>query len=77
MSKHPQEAQAIVTSELHLKPQVVQTAWGKHDWSAHLTPAVIGDIQQKADFLAEENLTRNGDHVKVRSQLLDLRYTPQ
>lgn len=74
---HPEEAQNIVASELGLDMQVVKTAWGKHDWGAHLTQAVLLDIQQKADFLAAENLTRNSTKVNVQQDLVDLRYTPK
>ena len=74
---HPEEAQNIVASELGIDMQVVRTAWGKHDWGAHLTEPILIDIQQKADFLADENLTRNDMRVNVKHDLTDLRYTPR
>jgi sulfonate transport system substrate-binding protein len=73
--KHPDEAENVVASELRLNLSVIQAAWGKHDWSAHLTDPVLSDIQQKADFLAEQKLTRNNKDVQVRRDLVDLRYT--
>jgi sulfonate transport system substrate-binding protein len=74
---HPEEAQNIVASELGIDMQVVKTAWGKHDWGAHLTEPVLTDIQNKADFLADEKLTRNSMRINVKGNLVDLRYTPK
>jgi sulfonate transport system substrate-binding protein len=74
---HPEEAQNIVAAELGIDLQVVKTAWGKHDWGAHLTEPVLEDIQEKANFLADQKLTRNNVKVDVARDLADLRYTPR
>lgn len=70
---HPEEAQEVVVSELHLEANVVAAAWGKHDWSARLSPAVLADIQRKSDLLASQGLMRTGSAVRVQD-LLDSKY---
>jgi sulfonate transport system substrate-binding protein len=49
----PQEAQAVVSEQVRVDPEVVALAWPRHDFTATLTPAVITDIQAKADFLVD------------------------
>jgi sulfonate transport system substrate-binding protein len=74
---HPEESENVVASELGLDMSVVQVAWGKHDWSAHLTPAIMKDIQQKANFLSDEHLTRNDARIDIKRELIDARYSPK
>ena len=55
---NPEEAKSIVAKEIGESLDVVEAAWPKHLWSASLDSAVILDIQQKADFLSEQNNTK-------------------
>lgn len=75
ITEHPEEAQSIVANELGIDIQVVKTAWGKHKWDARLSDDVIADIQEKANFLAQEHATRIDTPVNVRNDLIDLRFT--
>ena len=65
MLKNPAEAQQTVAKVLNLPVAVVQLAWPKHDWQQKLDESVIADIQDKADFLASENLVRRRVDVKT------------
>lgn len=65
MLKNPAEAQQTVAKVLNLPVAVVQLAWPKHDWQQKLDEFVIADIQDKADFLASENLVRRRVDVKT------------
>lgn len=73
IENNPTEAQKIVSNEINVPLDVVQKAWSKHDWSAQLTPAVINDIQAKADFLKSNNFIKNS--VDVKDSLIDLSFS--
>lgn len=73
---NPEEAQKIMAQELGLDPQVVKKAWGKHNWGAQLDDAILSDLQEKATFLAEADKTRSGKNLDVKSELVDMRFTP-
>jgi hypothetical protein len=52
--------------------EVVKRAWPKHDWTAQLTPAVIKDIQSKANFLQQNGFIQN----KVNAyEIVDLSFS--
>jgi sulfonate transport system substrate-binding protein len=72
---NPQEAESIVANELSLNPEVVKTAWGKHNWKATLSDDVIDDIQKKADFL--QKMIPLKSHLDVKNQLIDSRFKSQ
>lgn len=71
IENNTQEAICIIAKELDLDADIVELAWKKHLWSAQLNDRFIQDIQDKAEFLAKEKLTRNGTVVQVK----DLIYT--
>ncbi len=72
MIENPDEAQQIVARELDIPLEVIKRAWSRHDWTAQLTPAVIEDIQTKADFLKENDfIQRNID----ASDLIDTSFS--
>jgi sulfonate transport system substrate-binding protein len=75
MLVNPDQAQRIAAEQLGLDPKVVSTAWPKFDWSAHLNDAVIADLQDKADFLAANDKTRNSKTIDVKKDFVDLRLT--
>ena len=54
MEQNSIEAQSIVAKELGLSKDEVQKAWPRHNWKAQITPEIIQDIQNKANFLFEE-----------------------
>jgi len=64
MLQNPQEAQSIVAKELGLDLEVVQKAWGRHNWSVELSPEIIRDIQNKADFLFNEGFVEKQINVE-------------
>lgn len=68
VADNPAEAQRITTAALGLKPGVVALAWPKEIWITSLTPDIITDIQNKADFLASEKLITGP--VDVRRSLI-------
>ncbi|MDP1590272.1 MAG: ABC transporter substrate-binding protein [Prosthecobacter sp.] len=72
--QNPAEAQSIASKELGLDSAVVAQAWPKHDWGTGLTEAVLDDLQEKANFLAEADKARA--RIDVRSGYVDLRFTP-
>ena len=57
----PQPAKQLLQPRWNLPIAVVQLVWPKHDWQQKLNESVIADIQDKADFLASENLVRRVD----------------
>lgn len=60
MIENPLEAQAIVARKLQLDPQIIRLAWPKHDWGAVIDADVKRDIQEKIQFLDEQQLLRDG-----------------
>ena len=70
---NPEEAQRIIAQELGLDPAVVKAAWLKHNWAATLDEKLIDDIQEKATFLADADLTRKSKKLDVRTELINLR----
>jgi len=64
MMQNPQEAQAIVAMELDLDLEVVQMAWGRHNWAVEISPEIIQDIQNKADFLFNERFVERQINVQ-------------
>jgi sulfonate transport system substrate-binding protein len=75
MIANPSEAQRIAAEQLGLDPKVVNTAWPKFDWSAHLNDGVVTDLQAKADFLASSDKTRDSKTIDIKKDLVDLRFT--
>lgn len=71
MIEHPAEAQKIIADDLGFDIEVVRAAWPKFHWDAEITDAVARDFQSKAQFLADEKLSRDGTVVEVKSQLID------
>ena len=72
MVENPEEAQQIVAKELDIPLEVVKRAWPRHDWTAQLTPAVIKDIQSKANFLQQNGFIQN----KVNAyEIVDLSFS--
>lgn len=63
---NPEEARLIVSDELGYDLEVVELAWGKHNWAARLTPALLADIDSKIDFLAEQDLLRLGYEERIQ-----------
>ena len=68
MLKNPEEAQSIVAKELDLDLSVIQRAWSRHHWDVELTPAIIQDIQNKADFLFNEKFIEK--QINVQNDLI-------
>lgn len=68
MEKNPAEAQQIVAKELNLKLEEVQKAWGRHNWKAEITPDIIQDIQNKANFLYDEKFIEK--QINVQQDLI-------
>jgi sulfonate transport system substrate-binding protein len=60
---HQPEAERIVATQLKLPLSVVALAWPKHNFSATLSDALVADIQDKADFLADRHMIRNSVNV--------------
>ena len=58
IEQNPDAAQRTAARELGLDPRIVELAWPKHNWRAELAPAVISDIQAKADFLLAQQMVR-------------------
>lgn len=63
---NPERAQTIAAQDLNLSLDVVKQAWPKFNWADTLDAADVPDFQDKAQFLADQNLTRNGLLVDVR-----------
>ena len=63
MLQNQQEAQAIVAKELDLELEVVKLAWERHGWTAEISPEIIQDIQNKADFLFNERFVEKRINV--------------
>jgi len=70
--QNTEQAQEIVAKEMGLKIEVVRKAWPKFTWDAQITDAVVDDFQQKADFLADLDKTRQSRKVDVRKELMEL-----
>jgi sulfonate transport system substrate-binding protein len=62
--KNPAEAQRITSAELNVPLNVIQMAWPSHHFDAQLNPAVVADIQEKADFLKNVGFVRKSIDVK-------------
>lgn len=71
---NPEEAQSIVAKELKLPLDVVRLAWPKHNWGATLTDDVVEDMQEKSQFLTDQNVVQGGRLIDVRQELIDDRY---
>jgi sulfonate transport system substrate-binding protein len=74
MEENPTEAQRIASEQLGLDLAVVERAWPKFDWSAEFDSAVKQDIQEKADFLSQQEVTRGGGSLNVEEEFLDGRF---
>lgn len=72
MREHPQEAVEIIAEDLGLKLEEVQKAWPKHDWAAKLDSSSVSDFQAKADFLAEQDKTRQSKTINVAQEAVVL-----
>lgn len=70
MVDNPSKAQRIAADELGLELKVVETAWPKFNWQAALDDEIIDDLQDKAIFLADEDLTRASRRLDVRKELI-------
>lgn len=70
MLAHPQEAQRIAASDLGLDPAVVAVAWPKFNWAVRLDSTLLQDLQEKADFLASQDKTRQGKTLNVERDFL-------
>lgn len=66
--ENPNEAQKIVADALNVPLEVIKKAWPEHNWSATLSDNVLNDLQNKADFLKQQNLINNP--VNVRESML-------
>lgn len=65
IADNPIEAQQIVATQLGLDIKVIETAWPKFDYSATLNDEILNDFEKKAQFLAEQNLTRESKSVDM------------
>ncbi len=74
MQANPEEAQSIAAKELGLDVEVVKRAWPKLKWGAQLNEDVIADIQEKANFLTEQDKSRQTQALDVKTQFIDLRF---
>lgn len=62
-----EEAQKITATELDFPLEVIKRAWAINDFTAKITPAVVADFQDKADFLYKGGFVqRRVDVVKER-----------
>lgn len=68
---NPEKAVEIVATDLGLEPAVVSKAWPKHDWTAALDDSAIADFQEKADFLADQDKTRQGESINVSKDVVN------
>lgn len=71
---NPEEAQSIVAKKLNYSLDVVRLAWPKHNWGATLTDDVKEDMQEKSQFLTDQNVVQGGRVIDVRQELIDDRY---
>jgi sulfonate transport system substrate-binding protein len=62
-------AQAIVSDQVRVDPEVVALSWPRHDFTAVLDEGIVEDIQAKADFLHDNEFLDNAVDV---SALVDL-----
>ncbi len=65
-----EESQRIVSKQVELDIEIVRLAWPKFDWAATYNASVLQDLQNKADFLSKEKLTRNNIVVDVEKDLI-------
>lgn len=70
---NPEKAQAIAAKQLALGIDVVKLAWTKFNWSATYDTLILKDMQNKAEFLSSEKLTRNSILIDVNKVLIDER----
>lgn len=68
--KNPDESQNIAAKQLGLDIAVVKLAWTKFNWGASYDSMILKDIQNKADFLSKEKLTRNNIIIDVNKDLI-------
>jgi len=66
-------AQEITAKQLGLDIEVVKLAWNKFSWNATYNSQILIDMQNKADFLSREQLTRNNILINVEKELIDER----
>ena len=59
MSRHPEEAQLIIASRLHLDHAIIAAAWPKHDWTAQINQTLRDDIASKVRFLRSAQLLQS------------------
>ncbi len=71
--ENPEKAQAIAAKQLSLDVDVVKLAWPKFNWSATYDSLLLKDMQNKAEFLSSEKLTRNSILINVNKDLIDER----
>jgi len=76
IAHNPDQAQRIAADALNLDLAVVKQGWPKFNWNSQLTADVLDDIQQKADFLAELDKTRQSRRVDIRRDLIAPNYLP-
>lgn len=69
--ENPIEAQQIVAAELGFELAVVERAWPKFHWQEELDTAAVADFQAKAQFLADQRLTRDNRVVDILRDLID------
>lgn len=61
--KNPEQAQAMLAEDLGLPVEVVKSSWPKIEWDVSLSPAVVEDMQAKANFLKKEGFIENSVNV--------------
>lgn len=64
-----EEAIEIAATDLNLDIAIVRQAWPKFIWIENLDNSEVADFQDKAQFLADQNLTRNSVLVNVEDIL--------
>lgn len=72
--QNPKEACPILAKELNLDLEVVKSATKNFLYNAVLNDEVLTDFQQKANFLAEQDATRQDKPVDIRGEFVDLRF---
>ena len=70
IDENPEEAAQIISDELGFPLEVVEQAWPKFVWGARVDQAAQSEWQQKAQFLADQGLTRNNLVVDVENDLI-------
>lgn len=73
MVLHPDSTRAIAADQLSLAPTVVALAWPKFNWQIQLSEDLASDLQEKIDFLASLDKTRQSKTFDVRREYLGYR----